>query len=53
MNNLCEQSATRLAALIRSGEVSSKEVVEAHLERIEEVNPEINAVTVMLGETAL
>ena len=53
MNNLCEQSATRLAALIRSGEVSSKEVVEAHLERIEEINPEINAVTVMLGETAL
>ena len=53
MNNLCEQSATRLAELIRSGEVSSKEVVEAHLERIEEINPEINAVTVMLGETAL
>ena len=53
MNNLCEQSATGLAELIRSGEVSSEEVVEAHLHRIEEVNPEINAVTVTLGESAL
>ncbi len=53
MNNLCEQSATGLAELIRSGDVSSEEVVEAHLHRIEEVNPEINAVTVTLGESAL
>ena len=53
MNNLCKQSATGLAELIRSGEVSSEEVVEAHLHRIEEVNPEINAVTVTLGESAL
>lgn len=53
MNNLCEQTATDLAELIRRGEVSSKEVVAAHLDRIEEVNPQINAVTLMLGESAL
>ena len=41
MDRLCEQSATGLAKLIRDGEVSSKEVIRAHLDRIEEVNPEI------------
>ena len=45
--------ATELATLIRSREVSSQEVVEAHLRRIEAVNPAINAVTVVLAERAL
>lgn len=45
--------ATELAALIRSRESSSREVVEAHLRRIEAVNPVINAVTVVLAERAL
>ena len=53
MDRLCEQSATGLAKLIRDGEVSSKEVVRAHLDRIEEVNPEINAVTVTLRDSAI
>ena len=48
MNELNKKSATELAELIKSKEVSSKEVVETHLKRIEEVNPEINAVTVTL-----
>lgn len=46
-------SATELAQAIRSRRVSSREVVEAHLRRIEAVNPLINAVTVVLGEQAL
>jgi len=33
-----------LAHLIRSGQTSSREVIEAHLERIEAVNGEVNAV---------
>ena len=45
--------ATELATLIRSREVSSHEVVEAHLRRIEAVNPAINAVPVVLAERAL
>jgi amidase len=45
--------ATELADAIRSGQVSSREVVEAHLRRIEEVNPAINAVPVVLSEQAL
>ena len=46
-------SATELAAAIRSRQVSSREVIGAHLRRIEAVNPLINAVTVVLGEQAL
>ena len=52
MNELNQKSATELADLIKSKKVSSKEVVEAHLKRIEEVNPEINAITVTLEESA-
>ncbi|MBF0105450.1 MAG: amidase [Deltaproteobacteria bacterium] len=44
MNPLLTQSATRLAGLIRTREVSSVEVVRTHIERIKAVNPVINAV---------
>ena len=36
--------ATKLAELIRSKAVSPVEVVQAHLDRIEAVNPTINAI---------
>ncbi|TVS17293.1 MAG: indole acetimide hydrolase [Gammaproteobacteria bacterium] len=49
---LWQRTASELAALIRSGEVSSREVVEAHLERIEAVNGRVNAVTRVLAESA-
>jgi amidase len=52
-SDLCQLSATGLAAAIRSGEASSREVIEAHLRRIEAVNPTINAVTAVLAEQAL
>ncbi len=41
---LWQESASSLANLIRSGACSSREVVEAHLERIASVNPQVNAV---------
>jgi aspartyl-tRNA(Asn)/glutamyl-tRNA(Gln) amidotransferase subunit A len=45
--------ATRLAELIRTHEVSPVEVVQAHLDRIEAVNPKLNAiVTVAAGALA-
>jgi amidase len=50
---LWQQSATQLASLIRSGQVSSREVVQAHLDRIEDVNAAVNAVTITLAEEAL
>lgn len=50
---LYRYSAIEQAALIRSGQVSSQELVWAHLQRIEAINPTINAVTVVLKESAL
>jgi amidase len=50
---LWRMSATELAQAIRSKQASSREVVEAHLRRIEAVNPSVNAVTVVLGEQAV
>ena len=49
MNELNKKSAGELAALIKVKQVSSTEVVEAHLKRIEEVNPDVNAITLALG----
>ena len=47
VTGLCGMSATELVDAIRSGQVSSQEVVEAHLRRIEEVNPAVNAVPLL------
>lgn len=44
VNPLLLLSATDLARRIRAREVTSREVVEAHLARIREVNPRLNAV---------
>src|ERR1035437_5729354 len=41
---LWQESASTLAEMIRAGTVTSREVVDAHLERIEAVNQKINAV---------
>ena len=50
---LWRMSASELAEAIRSRQVSSREVVEAHLQRISQVDPVINAVPVVLAESAL
>ena len=41
---LTERSAVALAAAIRAGETSAREVVDAHIAVLERVNPRINAV---------
>ena len=46
-------TATRLAGAIRDRATSAVEVVEAHLRRIEEVGPRVNAVVQVDGERAL
>jgi amidase len=43
---------SRQAELIRSGEVSSREFVDLYLDRIERLNPRINAFTEVFGEGA-
>jgi amidase len=52
-SQLCHLGAGELAALIRDKRASSREVVEAHLERIRAVNAELNALTILLEEQAL
>ena len=48
--DLCFMSAQNLAALIRSRKVSAREVMAAHLERINRVNPTINAIVAKLDD---
>ena len=51
--DLWRMSAVDLAEAIRSRQTSSQEVIEAHLRRIEAMNPSVNAVTVVLAEQAI
>src|SRR5687768_12846096 len=51
-DGITSRSAVELARIIRAGELSSREVVEAHIRRIEAVNPLLNAVVVQLYEEA-
>jgi Asp-tRNA(Asn)/Glu-tRNA(Gln) amidotransferase A subunit family amidase len=50
---LTERSASDLARAIRAGEVSSREVVQAHVARLRDVQPRLNAVAAERFEAAL
>ena len=52
MSELAFQSATQLGALIRGGQVSSRELLDQYLERIERLNPAVNAVVTLDVERA-
>ena len=52
MSELWRRSASELAALIVRKEASSREVLEAHLARIEAVNPKVNAIVKVLAKEA-
>jgi amidase len=52
MDQLIAGSATALATAIRTKQVSSREVVDAYLQRIEAVNLQLNAVVQLSAETA-
>ncbi|MFF5503197.1 amidase [Streptomyces roseolus] len=45
-------TATAQAEAVRSGKTSAVELIDSHLERIAEVNPQMNAVTQLLAEQA-
>jgi aspartyl-tRNA(Asn)/glutamyl-tRNA(Gln) amidotransferase subunit A len=51
--SLTKKSAFELAALLRSGEVSSVEVTSAHLEEIDRLNPKLNSFLQVTHELAL
>ncbi|HMH43158.1 MAG TPA: hypothetical protein VK557_06725, partial [Pyrinomonadaceae bacterium] len=52
-NAIFYKDATELAALIRTKQLSSREVVQAHLDRIRAVNPKVNAIVTLLANDAL
>jgi amidase len=51
-NDITQKSASELAGAIRSKQLSSKAVVEAHLARIAEVNPKLNAIVQLTADSA-
>ena len=52
-HDLLFSSAASIAQAIRGREVSAAETVEAHLRRIDEVNPKLNAVVQLASERAM
>ncbi len=52
MTQLWKFGAGELASMIAEGETSSVEVVNAHLDRIDAVNPQLNAITRVLADDA-
>lgn len=52
MSALTTCSATELARRIHNREVSAVEVLEAHLDRISQVNPDLNAIVTLTAESA-
>lgn len=50
--SLCWTSAVELAELIRSGQLSAREALTAHLQQIERVNPQVNAIVTLAAEQA-
>src|SRR5262245_8381757 len=48
--DLCFMSARDLATMIRTRKVSAREVMTAHLARINRLNPKINAIVARLGD---
>jgi amidase len=52
MDELLFKPATEQLALLRSGELSARELLAAHLQRIDEVNGDINALVTLVPELA-
>jgi fatty acid amide hydrolase len=53
MNDTVFWNATDIAASVSKGEVSCAEVVDSHIQRIELVNPKLNAVVIPLFDQAM
>src|SRR4029077_9432731 len=50
--DITSKSAAELASVIRSKELSSRAIVEAHLEQIAKVNPKLNAIVQLTADSA-
>jgi len=53
MDDITKMNASTMAEKIRTGELSAREVTEAHIQRIEAVNGRINALVIPLFDDAL
>ena len=49
-DDLCFASARELTRLIRSGQLSAREIMTAHLRQIARLNPKLNAIVAKLGD---
>lgn len=52
-DRLCELSAVELTQMMRRRDVSAREVMAAHLARIERINPKVNAIVTLVAERAM
>ena len=52
MTDIFRLSACEIADLVKSGALSAREVTQAHINRIEDVNPSINAIVQEMREEA-
>lgn len=53
MQELCFLTARELARMIRQRDISAKEVMQAHLDQIDKINPKVNAIVTLLPERGL
>jgi len=52
-DDLCFASATELSKLIRSKKISVAQLIRAHLDQIERLNPTLNAIVTLTAESAM
>ena len=52
-NDLCFTSAIDLVAMMRAKKVSAREVMQAHLDQIQRVNPAVNAIVTLVADRAM
>ena len=52
-DSLCDLTAVDLVGRIRQKQVSARDVMAAHLARIERVNPRVNAIVTLVAERAM
>jgi len=50
---ICQLPAIELARRIRAKEVSAREAVSAHLDRIDHINPSVNAIVTLVADQAM
>ena len=53
MSETCFLTAVEMTRRMRSGELSARQVMAAHLEQIERVNPKVNAIVTLLPDRAM